>query len=99
MRSFHAALLPADAMVPSMEREQITAQFPQWAKLPLTPVGLSGWDNMTFRLGYDLAVRMPTAETFVSSPAYSGRHSAIPPPRRAPAQRSLCDLPSCSGRM
>jgi aminoglycoside phosphotransferase (APT) family kinase protein len=40
-------------------RRLLTAQFPQWAELPLAPVPLSGMDNATFRLGDDLSVRLP----------------------------------------
>jgi aminoglycoside phosphotransferase (APT) family kinase protein len=43
----------------------IAAQFPQWADLPVIPVELDGWDNTTFRLGDDLAVRLPSAEAYV----------------------------------
>ncbi len=35
------------------------AQFPAWADLPLTPIRHSGTDNAIFRLGDDLAVRLP----------------------------------------
>src|SRR5512135_2161515 len=47
-------------MIAVMDRDEITAevaarlvagQFPQWAGLPVVPVGLNGWDNITFRLG------------------------------------------------
>lgn len=43
-----------------MDRSEITAalvsqlvaeQFPQWAPLPVRPVEVNGWDNVTFRLG------------------------------------------------
>ncbi|MFI6932115.1 aminoglycoside phosphotransferase family protein [Streptomyces sp. NPDC050287] len=40
-------------------RRLLTAQFPQWAHLPVTPVERSGMDNATFRLGSDLSVRLP----------------------------------------
>jgi aminoglycoside phosphotransferase (APT) family kinase protein len=44
----------------------VAAQFPQWAHLPITPVGLEGNDNTTFRLGEDMAVRLPSAERYVA---------------------------------
>jgi aminoglycoside phosphotransferase (APT) family kinase protein len=44
----------------------VAAQFPQWAHLPITPVGLDGNDNTTFRLGEDMAVRLPSAERYVA---------------------------------
>ncbi len=43
----------------------VAAQFPQWAGLPVRPVEVDGWDNRTYRLGDDLAVRLP------SHPAYA----------------------------
>jgi aminoglycoside phosphotransferase (APT) family kinase protein len=39
-------------------------QFPQWARLPIVPVEPGGWDNRTFRLGYAMAVRLPSAESY-----------------------------------
>ena len=35
------------------------AQFPQWADLPIKPVGSAGTDNALFRLGKDMVVRLP----------------------------------------
>jgi aminoglycoside phosphotransferase (APT) family kinase protein len=43
----------------------ISEQFPQWGELPVRPVARQGWDNRTFRLGDDLAVRLPSAEGYV----------------------------------
>jgi aminoglycoside phosphotransferase (APT) family kinase protein len=37
----------------------IAAQFPQWGHLPLTEVRSTGTDNAIYRLGGDLAVRLP----------------------------------------
>ncbi len=37
----------------------ITAQFPQWADLPIEPVPSAGTDNALYRLGDDMAVRLP----------------------------------------
>jgi aminoglycoside phosphotransferase (APT) family kinase protein len=56
-------------MMPSVEKTAITAelaarlvaaQFPQWADLPVWRVEPGGWDNVTFRLGADLSVRLPS---------------------------------------
>jgi aminoglycoside phosphotransferase (APT) family kinase protein len=61
-------------MIAVMDRDEITAevaaqlvagQFPQWAGLPVVPVGLNGWDNTTFRLGGKLSVRLPSGEDYV----------------------------------
>jgi aminoglycoside phosphotransferase (APT) family kinase protein len=35
------------------------AQFPQWADLPIEPVRSAGTDNAIYRLGDDMAVRLP----------------------------------------
>ncbi|MFD9909368.1 aminoglycoside phosphotransferase family protein [Streptomyces sp. NPDC059063] len=43
----------------ALVRRLLAAQFPQWAHLPLAPVPRSGMDNATFRLGDDLALRLP----------------------------------------
>lgn len=40
-------------------RQLLADQFPRWAGLPLTPVRHAGTDNAIFRLGDDLAVRLP----------------------------------------
>jgi aminoglycoside phosphotransferase (APT) family kinase protein len=40
-------------------RRLIGAQFPQWAELPLEPVASSGTDNAMYRLGENMAVRLP----------------------------------------
>jgi aminoglycoside phosphotransferase (APT) family kinase protein len=44
----------------------VREQFPQWADLPVVPVGLDGWDNTTFRLGDDLSVRLPSGHGYVA---------------------------------
>ena len=40
-------------------RRLLAAQFPQWTDLPLRHVQSAGWDNEIFRLGGELAVRLP----------------------------------------
>jgi len=44
---------------PELVRALITEQFPQWADLPIERVDSSGTDNAMFRLGDELAVRLP----------------------------------------
>ncbi|MER7753896.1 aminoglycoside phosphotransferase family protein [Kitasatospora sp. NPDC097643] len=46
----------------ALVRRLISAQFPQWVGLPVTPVASTGTDNAMFRLGPELAVRMPRME-------------------------------------
>ena len=40
-------------------RRLVAVQFPQWARLAVEPVESAGWDNTIFRLGSDLAARLP----------------------------------------
>tara|TARA_R110000787_G_scaffold89931_1_gene190383 strand:- start:66 stop:977 length:912 start_codon:yes stop_codon:yes gene_type:complete len=40
-------------------RSLLDNQFPQWGNLPLTPVASDGTDNVLFRLGADMCVRLP----------------------------------------
>jgi aminoglycoside phosphotransferase (APT) family kinase protein len=54
------------AITPELVSRLVAAQFPRWADLPVTPVELDGWDNTTFRLGEDLAVRLPSADWYVA---------------------------------
>ena len=49
-----------DVDVPLVQR-LVTAQFPQWAALPIRAVDNDGWDNWTFRLGDRMKVRLPSA--------------------------------------
>jgi aminoglycoside phosphotransferase (APT) family kinase protein len=41
----------------------LAQQFPRWAGLPVRVVESSGTDNMTFRVGDELAVRLPRTES------------------------------------
>jgi aminoglycoside phosphotransferase (APT) family kinase protein len=41
-------------------------QFPRWGDLPVEAVPRQGWDNRTFRLGEQFAVRLPSAEGYVA---------------------------------
>jgi aminoglycoside phosphotransferase (APT) family kinase protein len=42
----------------------IQSQFPEYADLPIKPVSPMGWDNLTFHLGDDLLIRMPSAQRY-----------------------------------
>jgi aminoglycoside phosphotransferase (APT) family kinase protein len=44
---------------PSLVRRLLAEQFPQWADLTIDPVESSGTDNAIYRLGEDMAVRLP----------------------------------------
>jgi aminoglycoside phosphotransferase (APT) family kinase protein len=43
----------------ALVRRLVAGQFPAWADLPVAPVASSGTDNAMYRLGDDLAVRLP----------------------------------------
>jgi aminoglycoside phosphotransferase (APT) family kinase protein len=43
----------------------VRTQFPQWAGLPVRAVAAGGWDNVTFRLGEQMSVRLPSAQRYV----------------------------------
>ena len=55
-RAMHADEIATDE---SLVSRLLTDQFPQWADLPVTRVTSSGTDNALYRLGDDLAVRLP----------------------------------------
>ncbi len=59
----HADEVDIDA---ALARRLLVEQFPQWADLPIKRVELDGWDNRTFRLGSDMAVRLPSAEAYAA---------------------------------
>jgi len=54
----HAHEAPIDD---SLVRELLAAQFPHWADLPLKRVTSSGTVNALYRLGDDMAVRLPAS--------------------------------------
>ncbi|HFL2715800.1 TPA: aminoglycoside phosphotransferase family protein [Legionella pneumophila] len=47
-------------------QQLIVEQFPQWARLKITPVKSSGWDNRTFHLGENMLVRLPSRAEYAS---------------------------------
>lgn len=55
----HADEVEVDA---SLVQRLLAAQFPQWAALPLVPVDSAGTDNIIYRLGGAMAVRLPRHE-------------------------------------
>jgi len=49
---------------PDLARKLILEQFPQYAHLPVFEVEKQGHDNRTYRLGNEMLIRMPTAESY-----------------------------------
>lgn len=56
MAKMHADEADTDV---ALVRRLLAAQFPQWAHLPLQPVPSAGTDNALYRLGDEMAVRLP----------------------------------------
>ncbi|MDG4787943.1 aminoglycoside phosphotransferase family protein [Micromonospora sp. WMMD1102] len=48
-------------------RRLVVNQFPQWADLPVRPVANGGWDNLTFHLGTQKLVRLPSAAEYAEA--------------------------------
>ena len=46
----------------ALVRRLLVAQFPEWANLPVEPVSSVGTDNVLYRLGNDMVVRLPRHE-------------------------------------
>jgi aminoglycoside phosphotransferase (APT) family kinase protein len=55
-RKMHADEVDIDA---PLVRRLIAAQFPRWAALPIEPIDSAGTDNAIYRLGRDMAARLP----------------------------------------
>jgi aminoglycoside phosphotransferase (APT) family kinase protein len=52
-------------ITPELVARLVATQFPQWAHLPVCPVGMDGIDNTTFRLGGHMSVRLPSSQSYV----------------------------------
>lgn len=55
-RKIHADQLEMDDL---LVRRLVAEQFPHWAELPVTAVASSGTENAIYRLGDEMAVRLP----------------------------------------
>jgi aminoglycoside phosphotransferase (APT) family kinase protein len=96
-------------MMPSVDRTAITSelvsrlvtgQFPRWASLPVRRVEPGGWDNITFRLGPDMSVRLPSGPGYAEQVEKEHRWlpgfaSQLPLPIPAPLGRGVsgCGYP------
>ncbi len=47
-----------------LAQKLILEQFPEYGSLPIISVEMQGHDNRTFRLGEEMLIRMPTAESY-----------------------------------
>ena len=60
----------------TLVRRLVASQFPQWASLAIEPVESAGWDNTIFRLGPEIAVRLPRRR--VSAEHVRNEHRWLP---------------------
>ena len=72
----------------------LAAQFPQWADLPIAPVASAGTDNAIYRLGNDMAVRLPRIHWAVGQ--VDKEHQWLP--RLAPFLPLAISVPLAKGR-
>ncbi|HLT19613.1 MAG TPA: aminoglycoside phosphotransferase family protein [Thermomicrobiales bacterium] len=77
-----------------MVRRLLAGQFPEWAGLPLEPVPSAGTDNALFRLGADMAVRMPRIDWAIAQAEKEVRWL----PQLAPHLPLPIPLPLAQGR-
>ncbi len=81
-------------------RRLVDGQLPAWSGLPITAVPRQGNDNRTFRLGEDLAVRLPAHERYVAGITKEdtflpviGRHVSVAVPVPVATGRPTVDYP------
>ncbi|MFJ3792410.1 aminoglycoside phosphotransferase family protein [Kitasatospora sp. NPDC090091] len=78
----------------ALVRRLVATQFPQWRSLPLSPVAAPGADHAMFRLGTELAVRLPRV-AWASAGVERERHWL---PRLAPRLPRPIPVPLAAGR-
>jgi aminoglycoside phosphotransferase (APT) family kinase protein len=78
----------------ALVRRLISAQFPEWADLQVTPVASSGWDNRTFHLGEHMTVRLPSRAEY--APQVEKEHHWLP--KLAPQLPLLIPTPVAMGK-
>jgi aminoglycoside phosphotransferase (APT) family kinase protein len=64
------------AITTALASRLVAGQFPQWADLPVTRVEPDGNDNVTFRLGDEMSVRLPSADRY--APQVDKEHRWLP---------------------
>lgn len=51
-------------ITPELAKKLIATQFPEYAGLKVTEIEQQGHDNRTYRIGSDMLIRMPTADSY-----------------------------------
>lgn len=81
-------------------RRLLAEQFPAWAGLPVRAALPQGWDNRTFRIGHDLAARLPSGPGYAEQPEKEARwlprlapHLPLPIPEVLARGRPGCGYP------
>ena len=72
----------------------LAAQFPHWADLPIEPVDSAGTDNAIYRVGDDMAVRLPRIRSATGQPGKE--HEWLP--RLAPHLPLAVPVPLAQGK-
>lgn len=57
-----------------LAKKLIATQFPHYADLTVSEVEKQGHDNRTYRIGDDMLIRMPTAESYALKALNAYRH-------------------------
>ncbi|WP_236076135.1 aminoglycoside phosphotransferase family protein [Streptomyces coffeae] len=78
----------------SLVNRAIAAQFPQWAGLPVEPVGSVGTSNAMYRLGADMVVRFPRTAGVAND--VDKEHAWLP--RLAPSLPVAVPVPLVKGK-
>lgn len=78
----------------SLVSHLLAAQFPQWAGLPIAPVESAGTDNALYRLGDNMAVRLPRIDWAVGD--VHKEHRWLP--RLAPLLPLAIPVPRAKGK-
>ena len=89
-RKMHADEVDIDA---SLVGRLLAAQFPRWADLPVEPIRSAATDNAIYRLGADMAVRLPRVQGAVGQ--VEKEHRWLP--RLAPCLPLAIPVPLAKG--
>jgi aminoglycoside phosphotransferase (APT) family kinase protein len=78
----------------ALVRRLLAGQFPSWAQLPIEPIASTGTDNAVYRLGKNLAVRLPRISSAANHPEKEERWL----PRLASILPLAIPVPLATGR-